>query len=157
MMGLQCVRTDTIPIIHTPAHHTGTTVRSGLTAECLSAPVRGITGVGATVDIGVVVEIGAMAATGARDGVMVMPEDTDAAMPEGTDAATPATMLAAGTDTVTQVADSMAAEQSAAADSTVGAEVVSVVAVDSTVEAEVAFTVVAASTVAVDMAADTGN
>ena len=156
MMGLQPVHTDTIPIIHTLAHPTGTTVRSGLTADCLSALVRGITGVGTMIDIGVVVEIGiivdigVMGTTGARDGVMVMTEGMDAAIPvtmleadtdtaipvtmleAGTDTAIPVTMLEAGTDTVTHVADSTAVKRFAAADFTVEAEVAFMAEVDST-------------------------
>ena len=108
----------------------GITVRSGLRAECLSAPVRGITGVGV------------MAATTAAPDTMdtaTTDAPTLAAMDAGmlgvtpaavTDAAMPVTMLAAATDALTPVAvDSVAAEQSAAADSTVVAEVDPTVAV----------------------------
>lgn len=143
MMGLQPVHTDTIPIIHTLAHPTGTTVRSGLTADCLSALVRGITGVGTMIDIGVVVEIGiivdigVMGTTGARDGVMVMTEGMDAAIPVAmleadTDTAIPVTMLEAGTDTVTHAAASTAVTRFAEAGFTVEAEVAFMAEVDST-------------------------
>jgi hypothetical protein len=151
MMGLRYARTDTTHTIPIPAHRMATTVRSGLTAEYLSVPVRGITGAGDVGDTGVAADIGVVAATGVRDGVMVMPAGTDAAMPgvtaaAVTDAAMPVPMLAAAMAAVTPAAvDSMVAERSAAAGSTV------VVAAGSTVAAAVD------STVVVDTAADIGN
>ena len=80
--------------------------------------------IGAVVEIGIIVDIGVMGTTGARDGVMVMTEGMDAAMP--------VTMLEAGTDTVTHVADSTAVKRFAAADFTVEAEVAFMAEVDST-------------------------
>jgi hypothetical protein len=102
------------------AHLMATTVQTGLWAEYLSALVRGITGV--IVDIGVAVDTGVMAdITGARAGVTAM---------STMDAAMPVTTLAAVTDTHTLAADSTVAEKSAAAGSTVEAEVDSTVAAD---------------------------
>ncbi len=163
MTGRRCVHTDTTHIIRMPARHTATTVRSGLTAEYLSAPVRGITGVGEVTDTGVAVGIGATVGIGvvvgigatARIGVAAA---TDAVTPEGmrgvvTDAAMPVATAEEGTHTATRAVDSMAADTMVEATSTVVAGVGSTVVVagstvvvaDSTAEAE-------ASTVA-----DTGN
>ena len=128
LTDLRYVRTDTTHIIRMPAHPMATTVRTGLRAEYLSVPARGITGAGTMTDIWVVVDIGdtanlgAMTATVARVRVM--------ATPEATSTATPVTMRVAAMDTVTQMVDSTGAEKSAAADSTVGAEVASITVVD---------------------------
>ena len=115
LTDLRYVRTDTIHIIRMPAHPMATTARTGLRAEYLSGRVRGITGAGTMTDIGVAVDTGVTAdITGARAGATAM---------STMDAAMPVTSLAAATDAVTLAADSMVAEKSAAAASTVEAPV----------------------------------
>src|SRR6266568_3283220 len=118
MMGRRYVRMATIPIIRMLAPRMASTVRSGLQAEYLLAPARGITGV--------TQDTGAMAAT------------TDVGMLEGTNTAThegtmvitiPEITPEEGTDVVTLAADSMAAEPSAAAVG-ITAEAVASMAVD---------------------------
>ncbi len=81
----QYVTTDTTDTIRMPVHHTATTVRSGLVAECLSALARGM----ATVDTGVAVTAGAAAGVTAAEATMdtrampgaVMPTTAEALMP----------------------------------------------------------------------------
>jgi hypothetical protein len=82
------VRTGTIPITHTPARLTASTVRNGSLAECLSVSARGITGAGAVADIGVAQDIGDAVDGVAQDTRAATLADTDGAMLAGpTDAA----------------------------------------------------------------------
>lgn len=78
LTGRQCVPTDTTRIIRMLAHPMGTMARSGLTGECLLAPVLGITGAGDMTDTGAVRGIG-VAATDAKAGATAVGVSTPVA------------------------------------------------------------------------------
>jgi hypothetical protein len=137
-MSRRFAPTATTAITLMPARLTATTDLTGLRAECLLAPARGMAG--DVVGVGVV---GDMVGTVAAAGAMVVAAGVDAAS-----AADVAFMAAADLPTPVLAASTVVAASTVAvvADSTVA------VVADSTVAVEVGSTVVAADTVAADTA-----
>ena len=116
-MDRQYAPTDTTIIIPTLARLTATTVPTGLWAECLSAPARGMAGVDAVGVVGVAAGVDAIGT--------VIGEGSAAAVSSAPGALTAGTALHAGRlAAFTVVADSMAAVEG----STVAAVEVSTVA-----------------------------